>query len=170
MKTKSSTNEKRLLFTGDFTRRGLGLLLIFSFVATLIGFTVAYCEHKNYEDMLVKYDEAVSRIDECEASVASLMNSHTASNYTAETTQPVSYEKNEDEHTADSASLETVNQTPKNEVPSTAHETPSGYYVTQNGKKYHIASCSYLNKSKISISLERIKADGYSPCSRCIRQ
>ena len=41
------------------------------------------------------------------------------------------------------------------------------YYVTKSGKKYHRAGCSYL-KSKIEITIDKIKSGGYEPCSRCI--
>ncbi len=40
-------------------------------------------------------------------------------------------------------------------------------YITKTGEKYHTGGCSYLKKSKIAISLDEAKADGYSPCSRC---
>ena len=39
-------------------------------------------------------------------------------------------------------------------------------YVTRSGKKYHRASCSYLRKSKIPISLSEARGQ-YGPCSRC---
>jgi micrococcal nuclease len=40
-------------------------------------------------------------------------------------------------------------------------------YVTKTGKKYHTATCRYLAKSKIPISLKDAKANGYTPCSVC---
>lgn len=40
-------------------------------------------------------------------------------------------------------------------------------YITRTGSKYHRGSCSYLRKSKIPISLKKVKAMGYGPCSRC---
>jgi micrococcal nuclease len=40
-------------------------------------------------------------------------------------------------------------------------------YVTRTGKKDHRANCRYLSRSKISISLEHAKAQGYTPCSVC---
>ncbi|MGE5629033.1 MAG: ComEC/Rec2 family competence protein [Solirubrobacterales bacterium] len=40
-------------------------------------------------------------------------------------------------------------------------------YVANSGKKYHRANCSSLCKSKIAISLEDAKKDGYTPCLRC---
>ena len=53
---------------------------------------------------------------------------------------------------------------------TTAAPSTSGtYFVTQSGTKYHVGSCSYLSKSKIPITMDRIKAGGYSPCSRCIK-
>jgi TnpA family transposase len=40
-------------------------------------------------------------------------------------------------------------------------------YVTKTGKKYHTATCRYLSKSKIAISLKDAKAKGFTPCSVC---
>lgn len=40
-------------------------------------------------------------------------------------------------------------------------------YVTNTGKKYHRAGCSYLKKSSNPRSLSSAKAAGYTPCSRC---
>lgn len=40
-------------------------------------------------------------------------------------------------------------------------------YVTKTGSKYHTSSCRYLKHSKIPISLESAKAQGYDPCSVC---
>jgi hypothetical protein len=40
-------------------------------------------------------------------------------------------------------------------------------YITKTGKKYHTATCRYLSKSKIPISLKDAKAQGYTACSVC---
>ena len=40
-------------------------------------------------------------------------------------------------------------------------------YITETGEKYHKSGCQYLKKSKIEITLEEAKANGYTPCSRC---
>ena len=40
-------------------------------------------------------------------------------------------------------------------------------YVTKTGKKYHVESCRYLRSSKIPITLESAKSQGYDPCSVC---
>lgn len=40
-------------------------------------------------------------------------------------------------------------------------------HVTENGKKYHNAGCSYLDKSDIEISLSEAKEQGYEPCGVC---
>lgn len=40
-------------------------------------------------------------------------------------------------------------------------------YITNTGKKYHRGGCRYLKKSKIPISLEKAKGQGYGPCSVC---
>jgi len=40
-------------------------------------------------------------------------------------------------------------------------------YITKTGSKYHNAGCQYLRQSKIAISLDDAKAQGYSACSKC---
>ena len=40
-------------------------------------------------------------------------------------------------------------------------------YITRTGKKYHTATCRYLSRSKIAVSLKDAKANGYTPCSVC---
>lgn len=40
-------------------------------------------------------------------------------------------------------------------------------YITNTGKKYHRGNCGSLSKSKIPISLEKAKNQGYEPCKRC---
>lgn len=54
-------------------------------------------------------------------------------------------------------------------VTDTAEEEPVEVvvYVTKTGEKYHSDGCQYLSKSRIPISLDDAKADGYTPCSKC---
>ena len=56
-------------------------------------------------------------------------------------------------------------------VTETATTTESGsgvtVYITKTGAKYHRAGCSSLSQSKIPISLEEAKAQGFEPCKRC---
>jgi hypothetical protein len=40
-------------------------------------------------------------------------------------------------------------------------------YATKTGKKYHRATCRYLSKSKIPMSLKDAKAQGLTACSVC---
>ena len=40
-------------------------------------------------------------------------------------------------------------------------------YVTKTGKKYHLATCRSLSKSKIPLSLKDAKAKGFTACSIC---
>jgi len=40
-------------------------------------------------------------------------------------------------------------------------------YVTKTGKKYHLANCRYLKKSKIPIHLSEALARDYTACSMC---
>ncbi|NLW24672.1 MAG: MBL fold metallo-hydrolase, partial [Clostridia bacterium] len=40
-------------------------------------------------------------------------------------------------------------------------------YITKTGSKYHRENCKYLKSSKIPVSLEKAKADGYEPCKVC---
>ena len=43
----------------------------------------------------------------------------------------------------------------------------STVYITNNGSKYHTASCGMLKKSKIAIGRDKAIAEGYEPCKRC---
>lgn len=40
-------------------------------------------------------------------------------------------------------------------------------YITETGGKYHTGGCRYLKKSKIPISLQKAKSQGYEPCGVC---
>lgn len=40
-------------------------------------------------------------------------------------------------------------------------------HVTDSGKKYHSAGCSYLSKSDHEITLEKAREEGLEPCSKC---
>ena len=164
------------IFDPELTVKALLALLILSFIATISGFTVAYLENKNYNALTAKYDQALETVSNLEVSVAALMaatafdTSATSASYPAEDIAD-STEATESENSDNS---ENLSDTPlsesdaKDESPTT--QTASGtYYVTQSGKKYHTAYCSYLSKSKIAITMDRIKAEGYSPCSRCIK-
>lgn len=164
-----------------FTTNALKVLLGFSFVATIIAFAVAFCEHRQYTELVEKYDDALVRISQCEASVSQLMNETSYYNsiensvtYPSEYTTEEYQEQTKSNIT--STAVQELDENTQSEKPDTTKETTtkiketSGtYYVTQSGKKYHVASCSYLKKSKIAITMDRIKAEGYSPCSRCIK-
>lgn len=57
---------------------------------------------------------------------------------------------------------------PKIEKPKAVDKSAiATVYITKTGKKYHRGSCSYLRRSKISISLKDACDRGYTPCSRC---
>ena len=44
------------------------------------------------------------------------------------------------------------------------------YYATANGKKYHLAGCSYLKgKDLVEVSQADIDSGKYEPCSRCFK-
>ena len=184
MNSKSNEPLKERFISAGMTSKGLGILLAFSFVVTVLSFAVAYCEHKQYNELVIKYEDTVERISECEVSLAALMNNKnsiadtptTQVTKVSETTQVTdttdsiisqNTETYTEKTTTQSAAVTT--QTTTKETTTNHKETSGSYYVTQSGKKYHIASCSYLSKSKIAISMDRIKSEGYSPCSRCIK-
>ena len=59
---------------------------------------------------------------------------------------------------------------PKKETsPTPAPETDNKeeVYITKTGSKYHRGNCRHLKSSKIPISLEKAKSDGYEPCKTC---
>lgn len=48
------------------------------------------------------------------------------------------------------------------------HETKDvTVYITRTGDKYHRGSCSYLKRSKISVSKREAIESGYTACSVC---
>lgn len=63
-----------------------------------------------------------------------------------------------------SNSAVTKKATSNTPVQNTNSET---VYITKTGNKYHKSWCSYLRKSKIAISLDNAKSQGYTACSRC---
>lgn len=182
MEDKKNKTVKAKLTDAGLTVKGLKILLAFSFVATVIAFSVAYIEHIRYDELVDRYDDVMVRISECEASVEALMNTSAVIDevtYTtgvtasvkeeAESTSYVYTENTTDKHQETTKKGSEDTQQTTKETTTAGAVTSSTYYVTQNGKKYHIASCSYLKKSKIAITADRIKAEGYSPCSRCIK-
>jgi len=61
-----------------------------------------------------------------------------------------------------------------------SHQPPSGpgavaqtqnneltVYITDTGKRYHLAACRHLDSSKHAISLGDAKRRGYTPCHVC---
>ena len=183
MNNESNESLKEHFSGAGLTAKGLRILLAFSFVVTVLSFAVAYCEHKQYSELVGKYEDAIMRISECEASVAELMNNQNSVTVTPTTEMPETTETTKTAEVTESVAVsekqtttagnkspteKTTTQTTTKET-TTQKETSATYYVTQSGKKYHVASCSYLSKSKIAITMDRIKAEGYSPCSRCIK-
>lgn len=98
----------------------------------------------------VNSDEANAKTDkkssDSSSSVAATSNS-VASNSTTE---------------QDSAVVEQVE-----EVVASSDETGVEVHITNTGKKYHSAGCQYLRKSDIITTLDKAKAKGLGPCSKC---
>lgn len=53
------------------------------------------------------------------------------------------------------------------EVAASSDETGIEVHITKTGKKYHSAGCQYLSKSDIITTLDKAKASGLEPCSKC---
>jgi hypothetical protein len=56
---------------------------------------------------------------------------------------------------------------PADFVPPPPTDATITVYITASGDRYHNATCRYVRKSKLPISLKDAKARGYKPCSRC---
>ncbi len=182
-------NTRRYLSTA-LTPKSISLLLIFSFIVTVLAFGVAYNEHQKMVILSQKYDEAMVKINNCEEVLDALvkqMEGSTDSKVTATpereepkteaTTLPEESDSppaNESISTAENKTTTaksdaTQRETEEATTTAKAPNTSGPYFITQSGKKYHVDSCSYLSKSKIPISMDKIKSGGYSPCSRCIK-
>ncbi|MFL0267971.1 ComEC/Rec2 family competence protein [Candidatus Clostridium radicumherbarum] len=84
-------------------------------------------------------------------------------------TQPGSYNGITSSSTSNSSNNQTsvvVKPTPA-PTPAPSQNKSVTVYITNSGKKYHVAGCRYLSKSQIPISLDDAKAGGYGPCSVC---
>lgn len=53
------------------------------------------------------------------------------------------------------------------EIAASTDETSVEVHITKTGKKYHSAGCQYLSKSDIITTLDKAKAKGLGPCSKC---
>ncbi|GEM_PF-1104482 len=56
---------------------------------------------------------------------------------------------------------------PTTPFPYDPPDSTTTVYITASGNKYHRAGCQYLYGGSIPISLEKAKAQGYTPCSVC---
>ena len=74
------------------------------------------------------------------------------------------YEDAEKDIAGKSNSSRVVHPSPK---PSQSKSVSVTVYITRTGEKYHKSWCQYLSESKISISLEKAKKQGYTACSKC---
>lgn len=78
------------------------------------------------------------------------------------------YAPTKSEETTTVAAMKACGESTTSLTAESEEDNQGTYYVTSSGKKYHKSTCSYLSKSRISISLSDAKSKGYSPCSRCI--
>ena len=79
-------------------------------------------------------------------------------------------EKVSSTQTTKSQTSKTTTQTTQST--SASAETPAQttsytVYVTNTGKKYHSAGCSYLRQSQIAKDKNTAISEGYTACSRC---
>ncbi|PXV88425.1 DNA/RNA non-specific endonuclease [Lachnotalea glycerini] len=95
----------------------------------------------------VNPDEINAKVDDNSSSVAATSNSAVANNSTSN---------------QDSEVVEQVE-----EAAASSDETSIEVHITNTGKKYHSAGCQYLSKSDIITTLDKAKASGLEPCSKC---
>jgi hypothetical protein len=65
---------------------------------------------------------------------------------------------------ASAAAIAPARQPAQQQQPQTREQI---VYATNTGKKYHLATCRYLSKSKIPMSLKDAKAKGLTACGVC---
>lgn len=77
-------------------------------------------------------------------------------------------EADENEETkADEPSMSQTENEAVNNDESKENSEEIKVHITENGKKYHMEGCTYLNKSDISVTLKEAKARGLEPCNKC---
>ena len=177
--------EIKFSLSQNFTKKSLSFLLILSVFATVLGFATAYNEHRNLTQLWTKYDEALEKIQSCEEAVSELSQQIAMQefqyNELTETTAATTEEDFEPEFSEEyfyeenypsgiiSSDVTTTTTKPQTTVAASSAVSSVKYFVTKSGSKYHIGTCSFLSKSKIAITMDQIKAEGYTPCSRCIK-
>ena len=57
--------------------------------------------------------------------------------------------------------------TAKSQKQNTDKQSEEMVHITESGKKYHLAGCSYLKDSDIEITKTEAEAQGYEPCKKC---
>ncbi len=173
LRVKDMDKKSKSNFTQKLTEKSLLALLVLSFVCTVMGFGMAYNEHRNLSVLSDKYQQAIDKIVACEESISILSEKIDNLQTTVPAEHPtipeefISDEKIQNDTT--SADYNNKQNLSGQEPEMTFQPSDSKYYVTQSGSKYHISSCSYLSKSRIPVSLETIRAKRYTPCSRCIK-
>lgn len=92
-------------------------------------------------------------------------NKGTSSNYVTKENKQIKNSKIIDSSVQDNASVSDGLSADKKEQKTEEHAET--VFVTSTGKKYHKDGCTHLKKSKIAISIEEAKTQGYEPCSIC---
>lgn len=144
-----------------FSKTNIAVVAVMSIILNIALAGVAYSSHKDLEMFMSLYAPTKSEETTTVAAVKAYGESTTAVPQTSE----AATQKNTE--TA-------VTQEPQQEEKTTSltaeseEDNQGTYYVTSSGTKYHKSTCSYLSKSRISISLSDAKSKGYTPCSRCI--
>ena len=90
-----------------------------------------------------------------------------ASSTSSTTTSSSSEIQKSSTSTASSSTSNSKSSSVTSTTSSTNNDQSYTVYITNTGSKYHSASCSYLRKSKIAITLNEAKSKGYTACSKC---
>lgn len=155
-----------------FSKTNIAIVAVMSIVLNIVLAGVACSLHKDFETFLSLYapvkSEGISTTAPADEVTTALQTSHKAEEIKESTTSATepSSEKSSETTVKEEADSKEESTFSTAESEESQQET---YYVTSSGKKYHKSTCSYLSKSRISISLSDAKAKGYSPCSRCIK-
>lgn len=130
-------------------------------------------------DLQAQVDESQPTIDDLKAQVASLTEEKTGlqSQVDTLTSQKADLQKQVDTLKAGASSGFSSGSSSGGSSSGSSSSSVAAYssssdqsetvYVTNTGSKYHSASCRYLKKSQIPMSLSEAKRQGYTACSVC---
>ncbi len=177
MKYKIFEKLSDFLHTKLFSKTNIAIIAVSSIVLNIALIGMLYDEQKDFDALSSVYSLTYEYISTSVLTTQNITHNKQQETFAQESSNAAS------SNSATTSASKADDKTPENaeniSSPSKATTAESTeavvsdrktYYITDSGKKYHLSGCSYLKNSSNAITLSRAKAEGFTPCSRCIKQ